>query len=123
AMTLPFFANFSSSTGLKTAYRQIATSLRTARTYAITKNKNYEVVFDTTATPNRFWIAEAATDKMIDRGFELPSTVFFSSAVTVIFLPGGGLSGGADTTVTIVNAKGKTKSIKISAATGAISEL
>jgi prepilin-type N-terminal cleavage/methylation domain-containing protein len=123
AMSVPFFANFSSSTGINTATREISTLLRTARSYAITQNSDYNAVFDTTTVPNRFWIYDPAPPgeaHIVGKGLSLPTGVTFSAPVTVIFTSTGGITGGADVTITISNAKGKTKSIKVYQVTGMV---
>lgn len=119
-MSVPFFANFSSSTGVNTAAREISTLLRTTRSYAIAKNENYDAVFDTATTPNRFWIRDSATSTMVGKGLSLPVGVTFDTPVTVSFVSTGGTTGGVDTTVTISNAKGKTKAIKVYYVTGMV---
>lgn len=120
SMSVPFFANFSSVTSINTASREISTLLRTTRSYAITKNEDYAAVFDTTTVPNRFWIQDSATATVVDRGIALPSGVTFSAPVTITFISTGGITGGADVTVTIRNAKGKTKAIKVYYVTGMV---
>ncbi len=120
AMSVPFFANFSSATGVNTATREISTLLRTTRSYAIAKNENYDAVFDTTTTPNRFWIRDSATTTMVGKGLSLPTGVTFNAPVTVTFTSTGGITGSADVTITIGNAKGKTKTIKVYYVTGMV---
>jgi prepilin-type N-terminal cleavage/methylation domain-containing protein len=125
AMSVPFFANFSSSTGVNTATREVSTLLRTARSYAITLNRNIQAVFDTTTVPNRFWIYDPTppapdTEHMIGKGLVLPTGVTFDAPVTVTFTSTGGVTGGADVTITVGNAKGKTKAIKVYYVTGMV---
>jgi len=120
AMSVPFFANFSSATGVNTATREISTLLRTTRSYAITKNENYEAVFDTTTIPNRFWMRDSVTSTTVGKGLALPSGVTFDTPVTVTFTSTGGITGGADVTITIKNTKDKTKAIKVYNVTGAV---
>ncbi len=86
AMSVPFFANFSSATSINTASREISTLLRATRSYAITKNRNFEAVFYTTTVPNRFWIRDSATTTMVGKGLTLPSGVTFNAPVTITFV-------------------------------------
>lgn len=125
AMSVPFFANFSSATGVNTATREISTLLRTTRSYAIAKNRNFNSVFDTTTVPNRFWIYDPAppapeVEGMVGKGLSLPTGVTFNAPVTVTFTSTGGITGSADVTITIGNAKGKTKTIKVYYVTGMV---
>ncbi len=125
AMSVPFFANFSSSTGVNTAAREISTLLRTTRSYAIAKNRQFDAVFDTTTVPNRFWMYDPNPPSpevkgVVGKGLALPSGVTFTAPVTVTFVSTGGTTGSADTTVTISNAKGKTKAIKVYYMTGMV---
>lgn len=125
AMSVPFFANFSSVTGMNTASREISTLLRTARSYAIAQNRDYAAVFDTTTIPNRFWIYNSnppAPDvpHVEGKGFVMPSGVTFDAPVTVTFTSTGGITGGVDVTITIRNTKGKTKAIKVYNVTGMV---
>jgi prepilin-type N-terminal cleavage/methylation domain-containing protein len=124
AMSIPFFANFSGSTGLKTAEREISTILRTGRSYAISQNKNYNVVFDTLPTPNTYSIRDAATPTQpIDKLYQLPAGVTFTAATTVTFTSNGGLASGtyvsSPVVVTITSTKGS-RTISVDAATGAV---
>ena len=123
AMSVPFFANFSSATGVNTATREISTLLRTTRSYAIAQNSDYNAVFDTTTVPNRFWIYDPDPPEeahMVGKGLSLPTGVTFDAPVTVTFTSTGGITGGADVTITIGNAKGKTKAIKVYYVTGMV---
>ena len=85
AMSVPFFANFSSSTGLRTAEREIGTILRTARSYAISHNENYNVLCDTATDPDTYSIRRTAASTVpIDKVYQLPVGVNFSSAGYII---------------------------------------
>lgn len=124
AMSVPFFANFSSATSVNTATREISTVLRTTRSYAIARNRDYAAVFDTTTIPNRFWIQYYESDPPVPhvegKGFAMPSGVTFDAPVTVTFTSTGGITGSADVTITIRNTKGKTKAIKVYYVTGMV---
>lgn len=125
AMSVPFFANFSSSTGLRTAEREIGTVLRTARSYAISHNENYNVLCDTATDPDTYSIRRTAASTVpIDKVYQLPTGINFTATVTVTFTPNGGLiSGSANpTTVTVVETKDASKSrrIDVDFSTGAV---
>ena len=121
AMSVPFFANFSSSTGLRTAEREIGTILRTARSYAVSQNKNYEALFDTSVTPNTYSIRDsAAPTQPIDKMYQLPAGITFTAASTIRFASNGGLSGDSpNSSVTVTSSKGS-RQITVETATGAV---
>lgn len=121
SMSVPFFAKFLPQTGLKTAEREIGTVLRTARSYALSLNSNYNVVFDTTATPNTYRITNSLNATQ-DKTYQLPTSVHFTAPVTITFASNGGLASGSATSVTIVetNDATKTRTITVEAATGAV---
>jgi len=121
AMSIPFFSGFSSNTGLKTAEREITTMLRTARSYAVSQNTNFNAVFDGTASPNTYRIANFS-GTTVDKAYSLPNGVSYSTSVltTVTFTPNGGLTGpSASNTVTVRNNKGS-KTITVNRITGAL---
>lgn len=125
AMSIPFFANFSGSTGLTTSVREVGTILRTARSYAvagtynISGNSNVNAVFDTSVTPNTYRITDSSGATK-DKTYQLTKGVSFSGATTTVtFTPNGGLTSTSDTSVTITSAKGS-KQITVDAATGAV---
>lgn len=120
SMSVPFFANFSSSTGLNTAYREVSTLLKTARSYAITQNKDFNAVFDLSVIPNKFWIEDASSKIIIDKGYSLPAGVSFTEAATVVFTPTGALAENSATRTVIKNNRGKTKIITINSVTGTV---
>ena len=123
AMSVPFFANFSSSTGLRTAEREIGTILRTARSYAISHNENYNVLCDTATDPDTYSIRRTAASTVpIDKVYQLPVGVNFNAAVTVTFTPNGGLDTLIDKSVTVEETKdaSKSRTITVDAMTGAV---
>jgi len=121
AMSLPFFANFSTSTGLNTAKREVGTILRTARSYAISRNENYDAYFNATPNPDAYSICRTAVPTVsIDKTYQLPAGVSFSATTTVTFTPNGGLASGSPTSVTIISAQGVSKQITVDNATGAV---
>src|SRR3989338_2680650 len=120
AMSVPFFTGFSSSTGLKTAEREVGTVLRTGRSYAVSRNENYDVFFNTATTPHTFKICRSAVPTVsIDKTYQLPAGVTFSATTTVTFTPNGGLASGSAASGTINSAKGS-KQITLDTATGAV---
>ncbi len=121
AMSIPFFSGFSTNTGLKAAEREIITVLRTARSYAVSQNTNFNTVFDGTASPNTYKIANSS-GTTVDKVYSLPNGVSYSTSAitTVTFTPNGGLTGpSASNTVTVQNSKGS-KTITINRITGAL---
>lgn len=118
-MSLPFFQNFSTSSGLKTAEREIGTVLRTARSYAISQNSNFNAVFNTGVTPNTYRITNSSGNTQ-DKTYQLPSGVTFAATTTITFTSNGGLTSGSATSVTINSAKGGSKQITVETATGAV---
>jgi len=119
AMSVPFFANFSSSTGLKTAEREVCTILRTTRSYAISQNSNFNVVFDTGVTPNTYRITNSS-GTTLDKTYQLSSGVAFTATAPITFTSNGGLASGSATGITINSIKGGSKQITVEAATGAV---
>ena len=121
AMSIPFFANSSLSTGLNTSVREVGTILRTARSYAISHNENYEAVFDNTVTPNAYSIRRsAAAATPIDKTYLLPRGVTFTAVSTVDFTSNGGLDANSPSNSVTITAKGKNKQVTVDAPTGAV---
>lgn len=135
AMSVPFFANFSASTGLKTAEREIGTLLRTARSYAISRNMPYDAVF--VKNTNSFWISPV-TDPNGDGNYAdddpndvetgnkvyiLAQGIEFSADSRIRFASNGGLhSTTTSTSVTVRETKDATKlkTITVDSSTGAV---
>jgi len=80
AMSIPFFSGFSTNTGLKTAEREIITMLRTARSYAVSQNTNFNAVFDGTVSPNTYRIANSSGTS-VDKVYSLPNGVSYNTSV------------------------------------------
>jgi len=121
ALSVPFFAGFSGSTGLKTSEREIMTVMRTARSYAVSRNANFSAEFNGTVTPNTYRIANA-TGTTMDKIYSLPNGVTYTTAAltTVTFTPNGELTGtSAANTISVTNQKG-TKTITVNRTTGAL---
>ncbi len=118
SMAIPFFGRLFPSMGLNNTARQIVTVLRTARSYAITNNANYNVVFTIATEPDRFYITNAA-GTMMDKGYPTPVGVNLGANDTVTFTQGGGLTNAANKTVTI-SAGSSTKTINVNGITGVV---
>lgn len=120
AMSVPFFANFSGSTGMNTAQREVMTLLRTARSYAISQNANFNAVFNTAVNPNTYRITNNA-GTTLDKTYVLPSGVSFTATTTITFTPNGGLTDpAAPNAVTIRNNKNPDRMITVNRITGAL---
>jgi prepilin-type N-terminal cleavage/methylation domain-containing protein len=121
AMSVPFFTGFSASTGLKTSEREIMTVLRTARSYAVSRNDNYSAVFNGGVIPNTYVIINS-NGTVLDKTFSLPNGVTYTAAITTVtFTPNGGLTGlAAPNTVIIRNNKNPDKTITVNRITGAL---
>ena len=76
AVSIPLFSRFAQTTKLDTSARSIASALRTARSYAISYNRDYYVVFDTTVTPNEYFPSSNAVDP-IEKRYRLSPGVWF----------------------------------------------
>lgn len=119
-MSLPFFANFSTGTGLKTAEREVGTILRTTRSYAVSQNSNFSAIFNAGVTPNTYRITNSSFTTL-DKTYQLPAGVTFAAPIsTVTFTSNGGLASGSTTSVTINSRQGGSKQITVDTATGAV---
>jgi Tfp pilus assembly protein FimT len=115
-MSIPFFSGFSTNTGLKTAEREIITMLRTARSYAVSQNTNFNAVFDGTVSPNTYRIANSSGTS-VDKVYSLPNGVSYNTSVltTVTFTPNGGLTGpSASNAVTVRITKAASDNVTVS---------
>jgi Tfp pilus assembly protein FimT len=76
-MSFPFFAKFTKGSKLKNAATTISTVLRTARSYAITKRKNYWVIINDQATSSLYYAVKIyqSVDGTIGRWYKLPQGV------------------------------------------------
>jgi len=121
ALGMPYFSNFGRSLNLKATEREVGTVLRTARSYAISRNEGYSVFFDTSVTPNIFYIYRTAdTNKSpVDKTGLASSGVTFNANTTITFAANGGLAGGSATSITI-NMGTSSKQITVSNVTGAV---
>lgn len=70
-ISTPYFVKFAKKSKLEAAAGNIATVLRSARTYAITNNTNYAVHFDRFVVPNQYWITDSLNN-IIGKKYNLP---------------------------------------------------
>lgn len=127
SMSVPFFGNLFTSMGLKAAAREISTTLRTARSYAVSKNDNHSVIFTrdgVTATPDIFYVTDSG-GTMVDKGHKTNPGVSIMGGVgttTIIFTPNGGLdiAAGSATSVTVQNTRGNTIQVSVNSVTGMV---
>jgi len=80
-MSFPFFARFAKGSKLKNAAINISTVLRTARSYAISKRKDYWVIINDEATSNLYYAVKIYQndDGTIDRWHKLPQGIIIES--------------------------------------------
>ena len=76
AVSIPLFSKFMERAKMDTAARSVASALRTARSYAITRNADYYVVFDTSTTPDEYFVSADSTNP-IDKKYKLPAGIWF----------------------------------------------
>ena len=122
SMSVPFFGNLFTSMGLKVAAREISTTLRTARSYAVARNDNHSVIFTSdgvTATPDIFYVTDSG-GTMVDKGHKTNPGVSITAATTITFVPSGGLDSGSATSVTAQNTKGDTIQVSVNSVTGMV---
>lgn len=76
-MSFPFFARFAKGSKLTNAATNISTVLRTARSYAISKRKNYLVIINDQATSSLYYAVKIYqdVDGTIDRWHKLPQGI------------------------------------------------
>ena len=118
-VSLPFFSQFIASARLKTAVRDVVTTLSAARSYAITKRADCSVVFD--LEKEQYWIEILGSvlekKNKTPEGIDLLDTTFSSHRVT--FLPTGALIGSSGS-ITIIDKGGRTKLVRVINVTGKI---
>src|SRR3989338_10314070 len=115
AVSIPLFSKFTERTKLDTTARSIVSALRTARTYAITNNKIYYVVFDKQTDPTRhsYFISEDGTNPKEKRE-KLPVGISFGDLPGSINIYNAGFKAtgefdGSDTSFFVIDAEGDTK--------------
>lgn len=128
-ISIPFFANFTKGAKLKTAAKDIATLLNTARSLSITERKNYAVVFDSTAPLPSYYIVDQA-NQIYGKKYVLPSPIRFSRpqdpahtttfpSDRAVFSSTGGLKT-ASGSVWLADQKGQLRRITVSQSTGRV---
>ena len=125
AFSFPFFAKYLNRTKLESASRDITSTLRVARSYAITQNSEYLVrfEFDGSDYTGFYWIAKASTPNTPDKKLKLPQAVTFqtiSFGTDITFDPRGALTSGIDSQITLRHKNNKEKIIDIYATTGTV---
>ena len=111
AMSVPFFANFSTSAGLRTAEREILTALRTTRSYATSQNEAYQLVC---GTDNTYRIVKVSDSSTIGKTYQLPQGISFPAASRIRFSANGGLAGDSPNGwVKIVDTKGHGRTLGV----------
>src|SRR3989338_3218355 len=72
AMSIPNYGKFQTTMKLTTAARSISSIVRMARSYAVTRRAIYNLVVDTTVTPNLIYITDNSGTR-VDKTFALSS--------------------------------------------------
>lgn len=77
-ISIPLFSKLTESTKLETATRSVASTLSTARGYAITNNADYYVFFDLMTGPHSYFISNVADGStVIEKRYKLPTGIYF----------------------------------------------
>ncbi|MFH0839679.1 MAG: GspH/FimT family pseudopilin [Candidatus Omnitrophota bacterium] len=129
AISVPLFSKFTEKAKLDTTARSIVSTLRLARTYAITNNALYYVFFVTINDEPSYYISssdEAAPTtpaNVIDKIYKLPpgfsfDTVNFDSDRAVYRATGELFENAGETSVIIEDADGNQKTISVEKTTG-----
>lgn len=128
AISVPFTAGFGKSLRLKTTARAILSTLRVAKSNAITYREEQKVIFD--VKKGEYWI-EDPDGRIFEQKRRLPSSIEFrlkedaSDPITfeedtVIFYPTGSIKGTSGA-ITITDTKGDSKTVTIVGSTGKVS--
>lgn len=128
AVSVPFTAGFGKGLRLKTAARAILSTLRVAKSNAITYREEQKVIFD--VKNGEYWIQDS-DGRIFEQKRRLPSSIRFmlkddtSDPVTfeedtVVFYPTGSIKG-ANGSITITDNQGDSKTVTIVGSTGKIS--
>ncbi|NQT46352.1 MAG: type II transport protein GspH [Candidatus Omnitrophica bacterium] len=122
AFSFPFFAKYLNRTKLESASRDITSTLRVARSYAITRNEDYFVKFELDGS-GLYWIAKNLTPDTPEKKEKLPQAVTFqavSPTTKIIFNPRGALTSGINSQIILRHKNGNEKWIDIYATTGTV---
>ncbi len=121
-MSIPWFSKFGKSSSINSASHSISSILRTARSYAISRNSNYTVNFDTASVPNAVWISDSLGN-IVGKRYNLPKTAAITNITfqndIATFKPTGGISGN-NGSVTLTDSGGLTKQITVINTTGRV---
>ena len=128
-VSIPFFAGFSRGAKLKTAAKGITAVLNSARNLAITKRRNYSVLFNNSGRPHSYAIIDPQ-GAIYGKNYSLPSGIEFYrqsqpdqpttfTANKVVFSSTGGLSGSSGS-VWIADKKGNFRRISVSRSIGKV---
>lgn len=124
-MGIPAFQNYSSINRMKITSGEIATTLRLARGYAISIRQECQVNFD--IENSNFWLSatdSTGKENVLEKRHKLPpgvkikSTTFLQNKATFTSL--GSLKEHQGGSVTITDAKGRTKTISVIGPTGMV---
>jgi|TARA_Y100000031_G_C8052445_1_gene306787 prepilin-type N-terminal cleavage/methylation domain-containing protein len=127
-LSVPFTTSFGKGLKIKTSARAIVGTIRLARSYAITRRKEYTIVFD--VENNEYWI-EDSSSKILEKKRRFPSSIKFKIAgdedqdpVTfeddkVTFNATGAIEG-ISGSITITDRKNQSRTISIIGSTGKI---
>lgn len=122
SMSIPWFSRFGQSSSITSASHNISSMLRTTRSYAISRNSNYMVNFDTTSVPNTAWISDSVGN-IVGKRYSLPKTVTITNITfqnnIATFKPTGGILGNSGS-VTLMDSGGLTKQITVINTTGRV---
>ena len=123
AVSVPLFSKFAEKSKLETAARNIVSTLRTARSYAINNSATYGVVFDTAPTPHQYYIQDEGAN-VIDKKYRLPTQIRFNSVGftggAASFLSTGELNETNPDTSVIIEDSDTTRTITVERTTGRV---
>lgn len=121
-MSIPLFSRFNQGSSIDAASHNIAGILRTSRSFAISRNSNYTVNFDSTSVPNGLWISDSLGN-IVGKRYSLPKTVSITNITfqndIATFRPTGGILGNSGS-VTLTDSGGLTKQITVINTTGRV---
>jgi prepilin-type N-terminal cleavage/methylation domain-containing protein len=121
-MSAPQFFRFTHGSTINSAASQISNILRTARSFAISRNRNYAVNFDNTIIPNVVWSTDSLNN-IVGKRISLPKTVSITNITFLndiaTFKPTGGILGNSGS-VTLIDSGGITKQITVINTTGRV---
>jgi Tfp pilus assembly protein FimT len=117
AVTVPNYFRFASRKKLDTAARNIQTTLRSARSHAVTRRENVTVSFD--QSNNTYEVTDSSGD-IIDKIYSLPDVIVIHNDTTRFdysFTPAGSLGQGGSVVIQNTTDSSK-KTITVIGSTG-----